>query len=257
VKQQRLIPVAARPRGVGLVELMIGLTAGLLLLGALSYLFLGARQLNRTTDDVSRMQESGRIALEIMGRPIRQAGARSDVTAAFGGGTVNALDPVEGASGAPDSLTVRYDVLDGGAANSGEVDCVGTTVAAGARITHIFAIGTTTDDPPIPALTCTTPAGVAAGNAPVVVMDNIEDMQITYGIDATKDGTIDGVYQPAPVANPSQVAAVRVSLLVRGPTSNVATNARTYTYNGASKDSADGFLRQVYTSTFTVRNQAK
>jgi len=40
------------------------------------------------------------------------------------------------------------------------------------------------------------------------------------------------------------VAAVRVSLTVRGPTANAATGG-------------DGFLRQTYASTFTVRNQAR
>jgi type IV pilus assembly protein PilW len=78
-----------------------------------------------------------------------------------------------------------------------------------------------------------------------VVVDNIEDMQITYGIDTTKDGVID-LYTAAPTAAQfGQAAAVNVSLTVRGPTANAATGG-------------DGFfLRQTYTSTFTVRNQAR
>ena len=77
-----------------------------------------------------------------------------------------------------------------------------------------------------------------------VVADNIEDMQVTYGIDTTKDGVID-LYTAAPTAAQfGQTAAVNVALTVRGPTANAATGG-------------DGFLRQTYTSTFTVRNQAR
>ena len=58
---------------------MIALAIGLVLLGALAYFFLGSQQMNRTHDDVSRMQESGRNAMEVLGKAIRQAGYRLDV----------------------------------------------------------------------------------------------------------------------------------------------------------------------------------
>jgi type IV pilus assembly protein PilW len=229
-----------RARGVGLVEVMVGLTGGILLLGALAYLFLGSRQLSRTHSDVSRMQESGRLALEILGGAIRQAGA-SNADKGFAG---NVLVATEGASGAPDAITVSYVAQEGG-----EVNCLGSAVAAGATVTFVFAVDTATRT-----LTCTDGSGAAA----VVVMDNVENMQIKYGIDATRDGTIDATYQSAPVATPTQVAAVRVSLLVSGPTANIAANSKqTYTYEGVDVTKTDGLLRQVYTSTFTLRNQAK
>ena len=90
-----------------------------------------------------------------------------------------------------------------------------------------------------------------------IVVDNIENMQITYGI-GDGNGAITS-YKAAPSATElAQVAAVRVSLLVRGPTANIAVNkSQTYTYNGETVTATDGYLRQVYTSTFTVRNQAK
>lgn len=243
----RTFRTSARQRGVGLIELMIGLTAGLVLIGALAYFFLGARQLNRTHEDVSRMQESGRIALEIMGKAIRQAGARNaetsvNFTRPFALGAVNALDAIEGASSAPDGITVRYDVQE-----AGEADCLGNAVAHPGRLTYVFAIDTATH-----ALTCTN----GTGATPVVVMDNIEDMQITYGIDSNDDGAIES-YQSATGLDPKQVAAVRVSLLARGPTERGATGTQTYTFNDVSTTVTDGTLRQVYTATFTVRNQAQ
>jgi len=48
-------------RGAGLFEVIVGMVIGLVLLIALAYFFVGGRQVNRTTEDVSRIQESGRI----------------------------------------------------------------------------------------------------------------------------------------------------------------------------------------------------
>ena len=220
-------PSTGRQRGFTLVELMIGMTLGLILLIALAYFFLGSRQLNRTHDDVSRMQESGRHALEILGRAIRQAGyrANSEITflAAF------PTNPsLAGMNGTPDSITARYAAQEGG-----EADCTGANVAAGALVTYAFTVNGLRE------LICNN------GAVNMVVADNIENMQITYGIDADRNGVIESytVVPPATAALFGQVAVVRVNLVVRGPTPNAATGG-------------DGFLRQGYTATFTVRNQA-
>lgn len=60
--------------GFGLVELMIAVTLGLLLLGGIGYLYLGSSSAFRTTDNLSRIQENARYALEVMSRDIRMAG---------------------------------------------------------------------------------------------------------------------------------------------------------------------------------------
>ena len=225
-----------RQRGMSLIEVMVAMTIGLIILAALGYFFISSNQINRSTDDVSRMQENGRNALELMGRAIRQAGYRVDVDKAFSGA---ALAGVDGASGATDSITVQYDAQEGG-----DVDCTGSAVASG-LVTAVFAISGN-------ALTCNN------GTTTVTVVDNIEDMQISYAIDAAKDGTIDSAYIDSPTAAQlGQVAAVRVTLLTKGFNANVAANkTQTLTYNGTSVTKTDGFLRQVYSATFTVRNQA-
>lgn len=60
--------------GFGLVELMIAMTIGLILLGGIGYLYIGSRGAYRTTDNLSRMQENARYALDMMSRDIRMAG---------------------------------------------------------------------------------------------------------------------------------------------------------------------------------------
>jgi len=226
----------SRPQqGAGLIELLIGMVLGLLVLSALGYFFFGGRRIDRAADDVSRMQESGRNAIELIGRSVRQAGYRSDPEFPFLGVPVTGTD---GGAGAPDTITVQYDTQAGGEAN-----CIGTNVPSG-LVTAAFAVDTSIDPP---ALTC---------NGTVVV-PNIEDMRIEYGIDAGTDGNIEFYTTTPSTAQFAQVAAVRVSLLVRGPTTGVAAdNTQTYTYNGADVTKTDGYLRQVFTGTFTVRNQA-
>lgn len=60
--------------GFGLVELMIAMTLGLVLLGGIGYVYIGSRGVFRTTDNLSRIQENARYALDVMSRDIRMAG---------------------------------------------------------------------------------------------------------------------------------------------------------------------------------------
>lgn len=65
---------SAAQRGVSLVELMIALVLGLLLIGGVIGVFLGTSQTYRTQEAQTRVQESGRFAIERLSRDIRQAG---------------------------------------------------------------------------------------------------------------------------------------------------------------------------------------
>lgn len=283
-------------RGLSLVELMISMVIGLILLGTLAYFYLGSQQLSRTHDDLSRMEESGRNAMEIIGKAVRQAGYRLDVNqplhvAANNIGAIIGADgggPAPGTAGAAaapsDTLTIRHDpmwVLHATNLNKGsEAGCIGNAVLSNNDV------DTTTGATPVNtnlveysfridnlALRCNSAATNPATGGTVVV-DNIERMQITYGLrDATGAITaylpaVDptaaapaaaaaGVTSVATAAQFAQVAAITVSLLVRGPSTSITANrSQTYTYNGETVTATDGFLRQVYTSTFTLRNQA-
>jgi type IV pilus assembly protein PilW len=67
-------PLAGKPSGFSLVELMIAITIGLILLGGIGYVYLGSRQTFRTQDDFSRIQENVRYALDQVGVDVRMAG---------------------------------------------------------------------------------------------------------------------------------------------------------------------------------------
>ena len=66
--------IKARQGGLTLVELMIGLVIGLVMTGAISFLFIDASRNYRVTDNLSRMQETSRFVLDKIGRDARGAG---------------------------------------------------------------------------------------------------------------------------------------------------------------------------------------
>ena len=60
--------------GFGLVELLIAMTLGLVLSAGIIQVFLANRQAQRVEQSVARMQENGRIALELITKDLRLAG---------------------------------------------------------------------------------------------------------------------------------------------------------------------------------------
>ncbi|OYW15343.1 MAG: hypothetical protein B7Z46_00605 [Hydrogenophilales bacterium 12-64-6] len=72
--------------GFSLVELMVAITIGFIVIGAVGYLYIGSRGAFRTADNMSRMQETARYAMDTLTRDIRMAGYRG---CASGSGTFN------------------------------------------------------------------------------------------------------------------------------------------------------------------------
>lgn len=63
-----------RPVGLSLVELMIAMALGLVVSGAAVGVFLTNQQTYRATESIGRIQESARVAFELMAREVREAG---------------------------------------------------------------------------------------------------------------------------------------------------------------------------------------
>ncbi len=75
----RLRPLA-RQRGLSLIEMMISITLGLLVILAVTYVFAASRASYRHQEALSNVQESGRMALELLTRDIRMVGHAGCVT---------------------------------------------------------------------------------------------------------------------------------------------------------------------------------
>lgn len=65
----------AHSKGLALVELMIAMTLGLVLIGAATGIMLSNSKSFRATQDISKTQDTTRLAFELMARDIRQAGS--------------------------------------------------------------------------------------------------------------------------------------------------------------------------------------
>jgi type IV pilus assembly protein PilW len=76
--------------GVTLVELLVSVVIGLLLLGGLFQIYLSSKQSYNAQEQLARMQESGRFAMDIITRDLRRAG--------FWGGNVD-VNTVTGTPG--------------------------------------------------------------------------------------------------------------------------------------------------------------
>jgi type IV pilus assembly protein PilW len=340
-----------RQRGFSLVELMVAMTIGFVVLAGIGYMYLESRQAFRSMDNLSRMQESARYALEIVSRDIRMAGYRgcasssgtfynnlnngsqtaydfghplngydaqstgwspalpSDtgglsnlsilagtdaiiLRSAFGSGTTVTKQPGNNSS-ADLQVTTPNDMEIGDIAIV--TNCVASTVfqitnknvnGANQNVVHNVGTGSPgnstkdlvenysasggemikmqsksyfirTGASGRPALWQFDNYKAAGGDNPAEIAEGVENMQIWYGVDTNSDGVVESYAKADAVADWNQVAAVRISLLVVGNDDNTATSEQQYTYNGALVDAPDQRLRQVFTTTVSVRNRTQ
>lgn len=332
-------------RGLSLVELVIGMAIGLVVVSALGYIYLGARQSYVMQDNMARVQENGRYALELLSRDIRMAGymgcpslsyltpnviANTPPAASFG--LTNTLVGYEAGSGWTNSTSItrvgNSDVILINRASTQGINLTGNMAAVNANIqitgnpqgfvandvlfitdcshadifratsvstgsgtitvahsnshntsnnlsytygpdamvmayeSSLYFIGTNAVGDP--ALYLVPWSGSASGNAQEMV-ENVEDMQITFGVDNTPspdgDGQIDTYVAAGAVTNWGQVRSVRIRLLLRGPDAGVTSQPQTYlwdTNNDGNLDSVtatDRRLHYVFSTTIGIRNR--
>ena len=306
--------------GFSLVEMMVALALGLVIVGAAIALFLGTRQVSRTTDNMSRLQEGARFAFELMSREFREAGSTPcgsgygesaqgpgwvnvvsmladktpwwanwtpvfgyEESTAFTGadfgstagarvagtdafelrstqGSIEALVEPGGSGGAVKlKASKQHDLQVGdiGVACDYQKGRIFKVEAADAVALNMGSIGmdemreksmiarlhasawyigqTGRAATGGRALFRTTPTGAQE------MIDGVQNMQLAYFNSAT------GQYEDATaIADWSAVSAVRITLTIQGPDSNIATNNA-----GAS---ADNRITRTFTQTVAMRN---
>lgn len=93
------------------------------------------------------------------------------------------------------------------------------------------------------------------GSNPVELIEGIENMQITYGVDTNTDSTPNYYISANNVSNVDwpKVVSVRITLTARTIDDNLAAQTRNYTFNGAA--TSDRRLQRVFNSTIAIRNR--
>ena len=69
--------IANKQQGMTLIEILIALVLGLFLLAGIFQIFLSSKQSYRMQENMSRMQENGRFAMEFISRDVRMADYRA------------------------------------------------------------------------------------------------------------------------------------------------------------------------------------
>lgn len=97
-----------RAAGFGLIELLIAMVLGLVVIGAAFAIFISSQNTYRSNEELSRIQESARVAFELMSRDIRAAGgsACSNFSVVEGSGAVVDRFRDAAVTGDADSLRV-------------------------------------------------------------------------------------------------------------------------------------------------------
>ena len=258
-----------RQQGFSIIELMIATTLGIALTGAAIQFMLSSNQTYNLNDDLSRVQENGRVALDILAKDIRRGGYQEDLR-----GTkpfvvfddcASAPDQCakDGAGNDSDRLPIQY-----AASSSINTDCLGgsPTSVVGGSATDLIANVYYIDDPEgdgISSLYCrgfnVEQGAVISAGQPLV--DGIDRMQVLYRIqETTSDSGEYKSYDRLTSDDKANITAIRIGLLVSNGLTTGRAKAETKEYqlldSGSTVSVAnDTQLRRIYTTTIQLSNR--
>ena len=255
-----------RSRGFTIIEFMVAGMLGLILLGAVSQLFIGSNTTMNLQRQLADLQDSGRFALWYLKEDIQRAGwpesTSAPATVALGPGddgesginyvefNVHALCPdgggaptactSDGGADANDSIFISYE-----APAAGGVDCSGANVVG--IIKNRYFINNNRE------LSC---QGNGAGAVAQPLVSNVDSFQLLYGIDQNEDLVVEQYVTAVEVVNPALIVSVRMALLVAGVSNTSLTQqVRTYQVLDRSLDFDDRVPRRIFSMTVFIPNK--
>jgi type IV pilus assembly protein PilW len=247
---RRRAHVAARraQRGLSPVEIMVGLVISLLIVGGLGHLVMGSRETGRVERNLLQMQESGRVAVEMIARELRKTGYRTErvlpvelvFPPASPFGTAGAV-----LSGADTSLTQRWV----GSGDSWMRSCLGNDVAAGAMVVQTLSVADGE-------LRCRARNLATGSDQTQPLLNHIEAVQLRYGIDTDGDDYADRYVAAAGVGDWTRVASIDVRLRTVSGEDFLTPQAQPYTaFDGSVVTPEDRRLRRSYATVVALRNR--
>lgn len=232
--------------GFTLIETLISMVIGLVVLGAVTVMYLGSSQSARFQTSIQRMEENGRFAIDILSRNLLMAGYDNPLNAfeveqpdLLGTGNASgALITVPDLKEDSDTISLRFE---GGTKIR---DCLGAPVAENTYVTNVFGISTGNS------LVCGT---TSTNSAPLV--EGVEDLNFSYGLDVDSDGIANRYVDASEVASWNQVVTIRIAVLVSS-VSNAFTSAQTVclgctVFSGVT----DYKIRTEFQAIIGIRNQ--
>ncbi|HYC43578.1 MAG TPA: PilW family protein [Noviherbaspirillum sp.] len=286
----------SRERGVTLVELMVSMTIGLFVVAIATVVLVSAKSGYVVQTDSAQILDTGRHAIDILSRTVRQAsylnwdGADFSAPDEAGGPAVFGMDartlksrsedissPIARSINGSDVLVVRIGGSGEGSNGDGSVlNCAGFGIGTGEapekheRGWSIFYVAE--DVSGEPELYCKYPG--EDGWAAQAIARGVESFQVLYGLDTDGDGYPNSVMNATAVEGMAKdatdkhapwkkVVAVKVALLVRGANGILTEGtSREYDLFGEFYSSAHaardrGVRIQVSELPTSVRNRAR
>ncbi len=275
-----------RQRGLTLIEIMVALLIGSFLLAGVIQIFIVNKQTYRSQENLSRLQEDGRFALDLLNRYLRltgYTGAETNVNyigkqcreKIYGPASVfkAPYTPLLGTSNdelnGSDSITVSFE---GPRAPETMSDCLGNpinspTTGAVTRASNRFFIKDfkePTTNKMTPTLYCD-PLHSNGTNPPQEpLLSGVENMQIRYGQVFSDKNEL--TYVPVDsIADMSQVESIQIRLLMRSADEiNSQPQSYRFDYNSDGVDEVvnpgdadhpgDRRSRRIFTTTIALRN---
>lgn len=249
--------------GLSLVELMISLVIGLLVLAAVSSVYVSGKRSYKARDGMSLLQENGRIALKRLRSGISAAGypGYADLQPMVSGYTDLESLPVKPDKKRPnlepsqnnidsdrnDRLTLMY-MPEGGTYT--EDDCLGNESAFERLVVNSYYVSKGS-------LVCR-----GSGGTTQPLAENIEYLQFQYGLDTDGDGFADQ-FVPKPNADEdewSKVVSVKVGLLVSSGAEILDQAATGRTFQVLDEEIPEHdlnprFSYRVFSETIPIRNK--
>ena len=251
-RQRRLESTAIR--GVTLLELMVGLTIGLIVSIAATGSLVYMQSSGRTVSEATRMQQDATMAFDTLGRFLRSAGsvglvpASNDTVTFTPQATYAALSNLGNAIQGDSATSFRTAHPAG--PNGVNYDCAGNGPLAEGTLETTFEHTNRQ-------LRC------VVDGSPHVLVDGVEQLVMHYGVRTAVDGSLQ--YRPFAANIPwVDVQSVRVCLVLVSRTAvpdfaDLFKGGSAVSYpdcnnvNIAASIAADNLLRRRYTHVFSVR----
>ncbi|MDY7574237.1 PilW family protein [Actimicrobium sp. CCI2.3] len=203
--------------GFGLIEVMISITISLIVILAVTGLYLSQKSAYTTQGALSLVQEDARYLMRVLTHDLRLAGYRDiDAATAFPTNLAGSKLFIDAQNDvglhASDALTLLfYGASDTSGVADGSIrDCLGNAIGRDAVVTQTYTVQL---DPVSqePSLYCT------IGTVSTPLVSGVDSLQMLFVVDLDGGGTRFS-YQPAGVADLSKAVSVLVSVVLRSNT---------------------------------------
>ena len=223
--------IFSQQRGLSLLEIMIALLISVFLLLGVIQTFINAQTTYRLQESMSRMQESGSLALEIIGRDLRATG----YWGCMKGSTGDLLG-----TDATITLKAAFVTVPTGGCSSTVDKTMTYYLAKTSTIVYVIVNGVLRKN---------------TNNQNNDLIEGVEAIQFLYGEDTNGDHAVNDYVIANQVLNWEHVVSVRVLILITSLEDNLTAQPAPYLFNNITTLPTDHHLRRVFSATFALRNR--